>query len=399
PVLGHLRPPRPRPAAAPDRPLRGSREARGSCARCGWPGPTAGRGHPPRGYRPPGHGPGSPRRHGYSSGAAEHPWRFRALQWFGERVLLGACELSAPKYRQVQELVQFLALERRPFGRALHFDELAATCDHHVHVGLGAHVLLVRQVQDGPAVDDADADGGDRVAEHLSVLRYGAVGTSPLDRIGEGYVSAGDGGGAGAAVGLEHIAVQHDGVFAQGRDVDDRPQGTSDQAGDLVGASADLSLDRFAARARVGRAGQHRVLGGHPAQAGALAPARHSLGEGGVAQHARAAEFHQDAAFGLVGPAAVEFHRAELVGGAPVGAASFGMRSVSHGNPAYLNTLGQYSYAGASALSTPHVKSRCNALFQFTQPLIMDSHVRQDEIAIYCPDIMCLMLEVAAWRN
>src|SRR5699024_9028709 len=67
----------------------------------------------------------------------------------------------------------------------------------------------------------------------------------------------------------------------------------------------------------------------------ALAPARHSLGEGGVAQHACAAEFHQDAAFGLVGPGAVELHGAELVGGAPVGAEGFGMRCVSHGDPAY----------------------------------------------------------------
>src|SRR5699024_5950365 len=243
--------------------------------------------------------------------AAEHPWYLRTLQWFGECVLLGAGELPATEHRKVQELVQFLALEWRAFGRALHFDELTAAGDHHVHIGLGAYVFFVRQVQHGPAVDDADADGGDRVAEHLLVLRYGAVGPAPLDRIGEGYVSAGNGGGAGSAVGLEHIAVQHDGVLAQGRDVDDGAQRTADQAGDLVGAPADLALDRFAAGAGVRRSRQHGVLGGHPAQAGALAPTRHSLGEGGIAQHAGAAELHQDAAFGLVGPAAVKFHGAE----------------------------------------------------------------------------------------
>src|SRR5699024_4509974 len=85
---------------------------------------------------------------------------------------------------------------------------------------------------------------------------------------------AGNGGGAGSAVGLEHIAVQHDGVLAQGRDVDDGAQRTADQAGDLVGAPADLALDRFAAGAGGGRAGQHGGLGGHPGQAGAPATLR-----------------------------------------------------------------------------------------------------------------------------
>src|SRR5699024_1721782 len=192
--LQRPRPPRPRSAAAPDRLRRGSSEVRESCARCGWRAPAGAQRHRSRERRAPGHRLGSHRQWGSSSAVAETAWYLRTLHWFGECVLLGACELPATEPRKVQELVQFIALERRTFGRALHFDELTAAGDHHVHIGLGAYVFFVRQVQHGPAVDDADADGGDRVAEHLLVLRYGAVGPAPLDRIGEGYVSAGNGG-------------------------------------------------------------------------------------------------------------------------------------------------------------------------------------------------------------
>jgi len=36
-----------------------------------------------------------------------------------------------------------------------------------------------------------------------------------LDGVGEGDVGAGDGGGAGATVGLQHVAVERDGALAE----------------------------------------------------------------------------------------------------------------------------------------------------------------------------------------
>ena len=50
------------------------------------------------------------------------------------------------------------------------------------------------------------------------------------DGVGEGDVRAGDRGGAGAAVGLEHVAVEDDGVLAERLVVDDRAQRAADQA-------------------------------------------------------------------------------------------------------------------------------------------------------------------------
>ena len=59
--------------------------------------------------------------------------------------------------------------------------------------------------------------------------------------------------------------------------------------------------------------GEHGVLGRDPAEAGALAPARHPLGRGRRAQHAGAAELDEHRAGGVVEPVAGDRDRAELV--------------------------------------------------------------------------------------
>ena len=43
-----------------------------------------------------------------------------------------------------------------------------------------------------------------------------SVGLQPRDGVGQGDVGAGDRGGPGAAVGLQHVAVEHDRVLAEG---------------------------------------------------------------------------------------------------------------------------------------------------------------------------------------
>ena len=140
------------------------------------------------------------------------------------------------------------------------------------------------------------------------------------DGVGQRDVRPGDRGGAGAAVGLEDVAVEDDRVLAERLVVDDRAQRAADQPGDLVGAAADPALDRLAVGAGVGRGGEHGVLGGDPAQAGALAPARHALGGGGGAEHPGAAELDQHRPGGVVEPVAGDRDRAELVVGPAVGA-------------------------------------------------------------------------------
>ena len=95
--------------------------------------------------------------------------------------------------------------------------------------------------------------------------------------------AAGDGGGTGAAVSLEHVAVNGDGVLPQLLHVHGGPKGPAHQALDLRTAGAELELGHVPLAALPVGPGQHGILRRHPA--GAL---RH-MGRGAVL-HAGAAE-------------------------------------------------------------------------------------------------------------
>jgi len=62
---------------------------------------------------------------------------------------------------EIEQAVELATVEGCALGGALHLDEQATTGDDDVHVGLGARVLGVGQVEHRLAVDDADADCGD----------------------------------------------------------------------------------------------------------------------------------------------------------------------------------------------------------------------------------------------
>src|SRR5690606_11879246 len=132
-----------------------------------------------------------------------------------------------------------------------------------------------------------------------------AAGTEPGDGVGQCDVGAGDGGGTGAAVGLQDVAVDGDGVLAQCGQIDAGAQRAADEATDLVGAATDLAAHRFTLGTFVGGGRQHRVLGGQPAQAGTAPPGGDALGDAGGAHDAGVAELDE--------------HRARRVGGESAG--------------------------------------------------------------------------------
>ncbi len=73
-------------------------------------------------------------------------------------------------------------------------------------------------------------------------------------------VAAGDRGGAGAAIRLQHVAIQDHGALTQRAHVDDRAQAAADKPLDFLGAAALLAPGRLAIAARVGGARQHAVF-------------------------------------------------------------------------------------------------------------------------------------------
>jgi len=153
----------------------------------------------------------------------------------------------------------------------------------------------------------------DRVALDVAAL------DQEVHRIHQGHVGTGDGRGAGAAIGLQHVAIERDGALAERAAVDAGTQGAADQALDLQRAAALLAAGGFAVVTGVGRTRQHAVLGGHPAFALATQEARHAVFHAGRAQHAGLAEADQDRALGVTGEGALDAHFAQLVGLAAAG--------------------------------------------------------------------------------
>ena len=181
------------------------------------------------------------------------------------------------------------------FGGRLGFDEAAGGQHDDVHVDRGAGVFFVAEVEQRGSVDDSDGGGGNHLFE--GILLESARLDELAEGDGEGDRSSRDGGGAGSPVGLEDVAVEDDGALAEGAHVDDAAEGAADEALDLVGAPADLSLFGFARGASERGAGQHAVLGGDPAFAGVAHPAGDALLDGGIAQDAGVATFDEDGAF------------------------------------------------------------------------------------------------------
>jgi hypothetical protein len=232
---------------------------------------------------------------------------------------------------EVEQRVQLVAAEGVALGGALHLDERAAILHDDVHVGLRRGVLEVVEVEHRHAAADADRHGGDLAVQRRS--RERAAADQRVAGVGERDIAAGDRGGARAAVGLQHVAVEGDGALAERGEVDDRAQAAADEALDLLGAAALLALGRLARRARMRGARQHAVFGGDPALALAAQEARHAILDRRGAEHARVAELHQHRALGMAREAALEADRAQLVGRAATGTASH-----AHAGPSQRST-------------------------------------------------------------
>lgn len=232
--------------------------------------------------------------------------------------MLGGEELADAGFSEVKHLVEFGAGVEVSFGGGLGFDKASGAEHDDVHVDGGAGVFFVAEVEEDVAVDDADGGGGDHLFEGGGF--EGSGGDELVEGEGEGDGGTGDGGGAGSAVGLDDVAVEDDGAFAEGLHVDDAAQGAADETLDLVGSAADLAAFGLAGGAGEGGSGEHAILGGDPAAAGVAEPAGNSLLDGSVAEDAGVAGLDEDGAFGGADEVGGEADGAEGVRGATVGA-------------------------------------------------------------------------------
>src|SRR3954447_21250999 len=223
------------------------------------------------------------------------------------RVVLVAPEVVDAGGGEVEQVVESRAVERHALGGGLHLDEAAVAGHHDVDVHLGVRVLLVVEVEERRAVHDADRDRCHRARERLRK-------TEVIERAAGRDVRARDRGAARAAVGLQDVAVEVHGALAERLEVDDAAKRAPDEALDLDGAAALLAAGGFAVGALAGRRRQERVLGGHPAAAGAVEPARHAVLHGCSAEHLRLALRPEHYAVRLLQERRVRVDRAQLVG-------------------------------------------------------------------------------------
>src|ERR1019366_1953903 len=138
-------------------------------------------------------------------------------------------------------------------------------------------------------VQQADADGGYAVAHDL--LDRHLQGMQRIDDRDERPVDA---GGARAAIGFEHVAIDQEGSLAELVEIEDRPQATANQPLNLDRAAIDLA-GLVTGIAGVGAAGQHAVLGTHPALPLADQKRRHRRLDTARTQDGRPPHAHQNA--------------------------------------------------------------------------------------------------------
>ena len=117
----------------------------------------------------------------------------------------------------------------------------------------------------------------------------------------------------GAAIGLQHVAIDSGCDFTHRLEVDDRPQRPPDEPLDLERAAALFAARGLAPGTVVGCPRQHAVLRRDPALAAAAQPAGHALLDRGCAQHMGIAATGQYRALCVFGEMAQEFDLAQLV--------------------------------------------------------------------------------------
>src|SRR5262249_7622521 len=129
------------------------------------------------------------------------------------------------------------------------------------------------------------------------------------------HEAAGDGGRAGAAVGLDDVAVDLDLALAEAVEPGHRPQRTTDQALDLVGTAALSAAGGLALGAGAGRAREHAVFGRHPAAPAVAQERRPASLDPGRTEPGGVAEAGHAGALGVLVEAGLEDDRSQGVGG------------------------------------------------------------------------------------
>jgi hypothetical protein len=126
----------------------------------------------------------------------------------------------------------------------------------------------------------------------------------------KGDRAPGDRRGSGAAVGLQHIAIDADGPLAERAHVHAGAETAANQALYLLGSPT--QLPSFAGAAGVRRTRQHRVFSSDPAGSAPTSPAGHALFYRSHAEDPRVSHRDETGALGVARDVAGDLHLSKL---------------------------------------------------------------------------------------
>src|SRR5690606_11015629 len=127
--------------------------------------------------------------------------------------------------------------------------DLAVRKQDEIRIGLGIRVLIIIEVEYRSSLIDAAADPGDLLLDRIDrqrTLRHQLVHGEA-----QRHPRAGNRGGAGAAIGLDDVAIERDLAFAEQLEIGDGAKAAADQALDFLSAARLLALGRLTRAARV----------------------------------------------------------------------------------------------------------------------------------------------------
>src|SRR5262245_47324385 len=134
-----------------------------------------------------------------------------------------------------------------------------------------------------------------------------------MEGVDEGDEGAIDAGGARAAVGLEDVAIEPEGAFADLIEVDNGPQAAANEPLNLDATAIHLA-GLVALFARFGAAWKLGIHGAVPAVALAFKKGGHAILDAGAAQHHRPTLAHEHTARGLTRVVAAKRQLAQFIG-------------------------------------------------------------------------------------
>ena len=203
-------------------------------------------------------------------------------------------DILAGVFAEIEERVEHGAVKARVFACSLDFDEVFCILHDDVHVDVGGRVFDIAEVTERIARDNAYGNGGDAVLQNL--LRDTEAFLDFLHGDRKGHEAADNACGTCAAVGFDHVAVDHDGVLAEGCKVGCAAQRAAYQALDFLRTAACALALAFHALARALR--EQAVFSRNPACAAAGKPVRDFREERCVADDAGASHFNEHGTVG-----------------------------------------------------------------------------------------------------